>query len=261
MLGGPELAHRGRPWPGTTPADQPGPTRVRRADHAGLGVGEQDRHAVGGPDHQGHARARRSPGRRRPVGSAVRPVARRRRPSAPCTWRMPREPVARRRSPSSTRRRFVRDARRRRPRRRAPRLRDVERRGTDPAVPVGEGDVDGAVRVAEGEHAVRIAGLLQEVGHVQVVVVELDLARLRLAGGCWRGRAPAGRLPAPGAAGRAGAAPAGAGCGARPAPARPAAGLPPGSRPGSAAAAARGAGPCPRRAAWASRRRSRPRSR
>jgi hypothetical protein len=54
----------------------------------------------------------------------------------------------------------------------------VERRRADPAVPVGEGDIDGDGTSLEGGAEGVQGGSLQEVGHVQVVVVELHRSGL-----------------------------------------------------------------------------------
>ena len=57
---------------------------MHRGDHAGLGVGEQHRHAVGDPDHQDHAGL----GGDQPVGAGLAPVGAvvDDGTSAPCTW-------------------------------------------------------------------------------------------------------------------------------------------------------------------------------
>ena len=48
----------------STPAKRAFPAGMGGADHAGLGVGEQHRRAIGGQDAQRHAGHGRSPGRR-----------------------------------------------------------------------------------------------------------------------------------------------------------------------------------------------------
>ena len=81
----PSVAHRATAA-GTTPATRPGRPEWTAPITPRVGVGEQHRHAVGGPDHQHQA----GPVGDQPSQSAV---ARRRRPSttvtsAPCTWCM-----------------------------------------------------------------------------------------------------------------------------------------------------------------------------